>query len=574
MKRCFSYLSFILGLVVFGCSKDVGPTLVSNDQKSPYIVRAQEPVFKDGADAELNELAKSLNKAVRSNIGMRQFIHSEVQLRFDGDYEFLISKVTDSPIPKAEEESSTRSGQDMITFGEMVREYLPETRSGEDILTVLQELYPDLQVAVPVHADEWDPETYTPVVVFVPTDYRENETLTVPGYDAEGLFVEVDAINEPDVPVIVISRNERVGTMRSGSGSTSSSFSPVPPPPPPSVSAPSDLAASQTHSGIVLSWQFNGSAHGFKVWRKGENDTAFTTIAIVPGMTNTGYQDTQVVSGYTYQYYVTAYYQSYQSVPSNMVTAVAPSVVEPLTNFSVIPSGLGLECRWTHGQVPFADVVIEHKGPNAINYSVLSRITDWQTNYCFLPSDKGMRHDFRIYRDNGSSQSDALTDFVYPPYRNTSVASSVYIKRIEYSRGVEGWLRGDAEFDIVATYYDRQSSKIKADSVFVHTSSGDDLSNVFLKEWRYLDLEKDWYSMITIHVIEQDPGDEAQISLDGKLAYKSGNILDAVVAGSYTHVWKEEDDSCGSRDLYYYDNPETVLQFSMYDVRLTLSENP
>ena len=52
------------------------------------------------------------------------------------------------------------------------------------------------------------------------------------------------------------------------------------------------------------------------------------------------------------------------------------------------------------------------------------------------------------------------------------------------------------------------------------------------------------------------------------------NILDAVVAGSYTHVWKEEDDSCGSRDLYYYDNPETVLQFSMYDVRLTLSENP
>lgn len=87
-------------------------------------------------------------------------------------------------------------------------------------------------------------------------------------------------------------------------------------------------------------------------------------------------------------------------------------------------------------------------------------------------------------------------------------------------------------------------------------------------------MEKDWYSMITIHVIEQDPGDEAQISLDGKLAYKSGNILDAVVAGSYTHVWKEEDDSCGSRDLYYYDNPETVLQFSMYDVRLTLSENP
>lgn len=45
------------------------------------------------------------------------------------------------------------------------------------------------------------------------------------------------------------------------------------------------------------------------------------------------------------------------------------------------------------------------------------------------------------------------------------------------------------------------------------------------------------------------------------------------IAGTYNHVIKNDDDRCGSIDLYYYDNPEKILQFPGYDLRVTISEN-
>ena len=298
---------------------------------------------------------------------------------------------------------------------------------------------------------------------------------------------------------------------------------------------------------------------------------------MLAGIFNRSYQDTAVIAGYTYQYYVTAFsFDGSVSKPSNYVTVTAPAVVTPLTSFKVIPSGLDLECAWTHGQVPYADVVIEHKGPDDSAYSTLHRITDWRTNYCFRPttSVRGRRHDFRIYRDNGISQSDALTDFIYPPYRNTKDVSRVYIKKIEYDKKIEGWLQGQAEFDIVATYLNTLTGAVQADSLFVQTKSGAALNGVLLKEWRCFDADKDWYSLISIHVIEQDPGDNTSVSLDVKSTVKSPDGLNTgTITSTYTHVMKDKDDYCGVRDLYYYDNPETVLQFPMFGVKLTLSEN-
>ncbi|MBQ4388662.1 MAG: hypothetical protein II824_01640 [Bacteroidales bacterium] len=53
---------------------------------------------------------------------------------------------------------------------------------------------------------------------------------------------------------------------------------------------------------------------------------------------------------------------------------------------------------------------------------------------------------------------------------------------------------------------------------------------------------------------------------------KSG-IISEIVA-QIKHVILDEDDNCGSRDLYYYDNPEQVLQFPSEGVSITISENP
>ena len=452
-----------LSIIALACNKNeiLNPNSLMNEE-CVYFKRTEAPVFTTAHDIQLNDFARSLNQAVRANTGMRKFIHSEALLRFDGDYDFLIKQAIDKPVDATDEFIATRSATSALTFGEIIRDYLPDTKSDTDFLTELQKQYPNLQVAVPVHAEDWDPETYIPAVVFEPEDYDDAITTVVPGYDSDGHFIEVDAVNIPDVPVIVISHNEGIPDR-------------VPRPfvePEIMFSSPTNLTASATNNGIVLSWVYLGDGVGYQVWRKGLGDTQFVQIATLHGLTNCGYQDTQVNAGATYQYYVRAFDLNAVSLPSEQVTVVAPSSVSPLSSFRVLPSGLQIECEWTHGQTDYADVVIEHKGPNDAAYSVLNRTTNWNTNYCFTPSDRGKRHNFRAYRDNGSSLSSALTDYIYPPFRNTNAASYVYLKKIEYPRGLEGWLRGDAEFDIVVTYYNTVTNSIQVDSLFLRRPPG------------------------------------------------------------------------------------------------------
>ena len=545
----------VLCVMAVSCNKvsSVSMEGVDSELEKSSLRHVEEPVFASNHDVLLSQMAKLVNKSVRENSGMRRFIHSETMKRFDGDYEFLIKDAKDKPVVTS---STTKAGSDSydMTFGTLLQSYLPETKSGANLLDELQEQYPDLQVAVPIHAQEWDPETYIPAVVFEPEDYDDANTLVVPGYDAEGHYIEVDATNAPDVPVIVISHNEGICYV------PSDGFNPGPLPT--ELDPPTNLTGMPTNSGIVLSWEYADDCIGYQVWRKGQSDTQFVNIANVLGQTNKGYQDTQVTASATYQYYVVSYSFRVTSQPSNYITVVGPDVVDPLASFKVIPSGMQLECEWAHGQVPYADVVIEYKGPEDTSYSTLHRTTDWSTNYCFTPTDRGRRHNFRAYRDNGNSQSDALTDFIYPPYRNTNSASYVYLKKIEYPLGLEGWLRGDAEFDIVVTSYNTVTNTMHKDSLFLRTPSGANLS-VLLKDWRCHDVDRDWYSLISIHMIEKDLGSSMEMNLNVKKATKGSNGIIAEVAGILKYIIRDEDDICGSRDLYYYDNPEQVLPFPL-----------
>lgn len=567
MEKFFIILIGVSLLAISGCNKqmdDLG-VVESETKKVEYFVPAEEPEFTNTYDYQLNELAKALNRAVQASSGVRVFVRSEVLRRFDGDYDFLIDDAINKKVIFSDERLVTRSGQTERSFGEIIRDYLPMTKSGNDLLTELQKQYPDLQIAVPIHATEWDPETFVPVVAFIPDGYDDSNPLPVPGYDANGNYVKVDAISVPDVPVIVLSRNERYGRPLVLTEVIDTSDIP-------DISAPTNLTAITSGSSIALSWNYSGQASGYYVWRKAIDNDSFEQIAILNGPYNMAYQDRDVVVGATYYYYVTAFNLVGFSAPSNIVSAVGPEVVSSLTSFSVTPSGYDLEFDWTHGQAPFADVIIEKKGPYDSGYSTLTRITDWTTNYLYRPSVRGLRHNYRIYRENGNSQSDALKDFIYPPFRNTNAPSYVYIKKIEYPLGLEGWLRGDAEFEIFVTSYNEITHSVQVDSAFVTTPSGADIS-VFLKDWRCHNAETDWYSVISIHIVEQDLGDEITYEFDVKSSTKLFDVIGVNVAARYKGKIKDEDDVCGSRDLYYYDNPGISLQFPSEGVKITLSEN-
>ena len=295
-------------------------------------------------------------------------------------------------------------------------------------------------------------------------------------------------------------------------------------------------------------------------------------------MNNTGYQDTDIMAGLYYQYYLTSYNGSWVSSPTTTVTVQAPLSSEGLTSFSVVPGvPQYVECTWAAGSTSHANVVIEHKGPYDSTYSTVYTETGYGTEYDYHIdySSLGKRHKFRAYRDNGMSQSDAMMDYIYPPYRNINDVSDVYIKEINYGEALEGWLSGRPEFIIIAAYYNEMTGEKREDHVTVRTYSGEAISGKKLKEWRvYNDSDPKWYSMLSIHVIESDFALTAgYFDIDVNYNKKMSEDLELKYAGKISFKDRYNSDYCGSADLCYYDDPEKYLYFSTYSMTIKISES-
>lgn len=138
-------------------------------------------------NTSLDSLARSLAVAV-GDTDLRFAIHDAVAKRFDGDEETLWSTLAAEPAFTAKVAGRSQSVESLAGVAGKI---------------------PQLQVAVPVHFDSWDPATYTPLVAYVPEGVDDTTLKTVTAYDAAGDAVQVDAQDGPEQPLIVIGLNER-----------------------------------------------------------------------------------------------------------------------------------------------------------------------------------------------------------------------------------------------------------------------------------------------------------------------------------------------------------------------------
>lgn len=152
-----------------------------------------------GTDAQINqtldEVARTLASAVTS-APLRQTLHDEVAKRFDGDEEALWSTLADEPAFARPVARATARGK---TSYRQAREQV--TDLGSDL--------PQMQVAIPVHFNEWDPATEQPLVAYFPQGVDDLSVKTITAYDASGRSVQLDAQTAPTQPVIVVGLNER-----------------------------------------------------------------------------------------------------------------------------------------------------------------------------------------------------------------------------------------------------------------------------------------------------------------------------------------------------------------------------
>lgn len=162
-------------------------------------------ITENGLNNE-EQFAKTLAIALKNNGELSSFLVDEASMTFDGDNNFLIAPNSNQP--------STKGGQ---SLRDMLKASFPVTKSSnlsncnidiDYLLDYIKSNSPLLQVYV------MNPECYEKTksfkVVYIPEDFDEGITMSVPCYNENGEKTMISTNNEcENETVIVVSRNER-----------------------------------------------------------------------------------------------------------------------------------------------------------------------------------------------------------------------------------------------------------------------------------------------------------------------------------------------------------------------------
>ena len=289
-------------------------TLVSCEKDNNVVVPSATLTSQDFSVQEKNGLIEDFSKILASAVGdveLRKLVKEEAQYRFDGDYNILSKKLMIRELAaKQMRVQDFLAAQNTSATLKSVRKSTKvgntaENNSIEELVETIQKAIPNLQVSVPVHCDEWDAEEYVPLVAFLPFDYDERTATEITAYDTKGNEHVLSLLEDPDIPVIVVSRSERVdenGNSIAGIGE--SFFDPndltaiatraIP-------SAPSNISLSHGIARqLMLEWNDVNGETGYEVHRQTETE-AWRKVADL-GMNNNNYFDNNLTAGKKYWY--------------------------------------------------------------------------------------------------------------------------------------------------------------------------------------------------------------------------------------------------------------------------------
>ena len=587
MRKVFFFVMSLIVLGLVACSRE--ESMINN----PNLLMNQSVDYNLNSDwnVKSDAMAFAVHQALRQSPEFSAALKKEVLKRVSGDYEVLLSTLSTMSI--IDSSPVTKSGmEDVMTIGELLDGYMASgvhTKSSGSFIEDLQNQYPNMQISVPVHAEDWDEQSYIPTVVFVPEEFSDGETQYVPGYNSEGESVLVDAINEPSEPVIVVGMSERAGVI----------LPELPEQPEvPTPAAPTSLVATQTSAGIMLTWQGAGSCTGYKVYRKVTSESNYTQLKILMGHQNTILEDRNVLASENYSYYVKAFNipsgnildkeewaaSFVYSLPSNMVVCQAPSLPSPVASLETYAQGTNVELRWSCDQNQNAQTEIYSYFGNNASFTLLNTLGGNLTNYIYTPPVRAQRIIYKVNRANELGQSSPVYDFIYPPYRNTASGSYVYVSSIKCNGDIseiESWVNGSPEFYLkIVTTDDQENPIVLQDKIAFSMDSRDNVATVFnrnVHNWWCFDPSKDWYSTLTFMLVEYDAyksefSAEATVGISRKDTVLGYNInLDLSMTASFS--WENGDIYCGQAYLRYFENPNTVLYFPNYDIQVQLSDN-
>ncbi|MBE6201469.1 MAG: hypothetical protein E7134_04700 [Rikenellaceae bacterium] len=604
MKRNFQH---IMIMCVFLTSlSSCKNTLTGNLDQAP-LPTTETSIL---TSSELDGLAQAINAALLTSPDFNATIKGKALEKFDGDFDVMLKTLGEQEVSDFH---STRSMGGSTTIAMMLDELYPaDTRSGitsDNIIEYLTEKYPLLQVSVPVHAEDWE-EGYIPTVVFIGDDYVDGVTEFVKGYDNTGKEVWVDAINEPDVPVIVISMNERGGldATRNANRGTDIDFEQyttrVMPdtgliinPSLDRLMAPINVTATTTATGINVAWSMNSTslpATKYYIYRKCETENDFVNVGISNGTNNTTYNDVDIIANLSYSYYVKAYSNTEgYSQASAIVSAYAPNIVNPVETFSAIPqNSTSVLLQWTQlADAAITGVNVYRKRVStdntALGTCIASNISPMTYQYSDTPPVSGELYTYSVENLANGRVSAVTSDQLYHPYRNHALNNPVYVTRIQFNESdyehIEGWLRGAPEFRL-------QVSLVQGDTKSVlkpvdengrfylfssRTANQSFAGSNALFNWLKVD-RNTTYDKMVVSITEYEYQDvDAQKGVTVNIGCKISALKALTIEPfslSFTMDFNSHDESIGLVQHCYYENPSQALEAGNYDFKIHISE--
>lgn len=442
-------------MVVVGCTNSLPEAL-------PQVNNSERVITESPYNEAFDGVAQTVSKAMVLSSDFRQVVKELSLQKFDGDYDIMLSTLGEQTVS---DYASTKGLTGPITVAQMFDELFPantKTLTPEEILATLAEMYPLMQISVPVHAEDWEPG-YIPTVVFLDDNYVDTVTEYVKGYNSAGEEVWVDAINGPDVPVIVISENERMGlsieeqqekiesiarthtqpaSRVSPLDSLNNGFIPIIGPiqiGDPGFQIPTLTATTindNVSSHIKLTWTLGSEGTlptGFYVYRKAVGELSFTKIATLQGVVNRSYYDIHYMPLQTYEYYVASMSPSVLGeTKSDIVSCVAPSRPNPVSGFESVPINLTrLQLEWNSPSSYIDSMVIsrlEINDPNADYHNVYAVTSPQSTaNYYIDNIAPGQKYIYTAANYANGIPSVLVKDiFMLPtePYTQQKIFSS------------------------------------------------------------------------------------------------------------------------------------------------------
>ncbi len=569
MKKCLQRIySPFVPLVLIGFFSMLSSCQKPEDEQS--LVNS----FTEDYDADVMRLTRAVSQGVAGSEDLRMILKHEAMKQNDGDYDIRLSFLMERRL--SEYQALLKKSASDIRIKDLLTPYLDHEqlrrKSASSFLDDLLASNPDLQISVPVHCEDWDPDVYIPKVAFLRKDFNDGKTTSVDAFTSEGEMISISAVEEPSEPVLVVSLSER-------------NIIPLPITSEGAPEVPENLTGTITESGIQLCWSMpptatSANTTGYYIYRKEASATTYQRIGSSEGCFNRSYNDNAIQPAATYSYYVRSYYGSMISGTSNYITLTAPLKPKPVVSFDAIQiSNKRIELRWQNDySQSFARTELYRMRQGMDDDYQLYKYFDPSAHYCFDDDlTPGKKFTYKIHHRSAMGLSNPKYDFSIVPYRDISHPAPVYIQALKFTDWrIESWLAGKPEFFVTVGNVNLGTGKTYKiqENVFLPFGTRTNyypFPDRFIFNWD----PGLWYDMITFSVAEHDAGGNLTIHFSAGYNLKDllkQELLPIKFGEESEYTVGRGSENCGCAYHNYYDVPDCWLRFPNYGVQLLISE--